>query len=118
MIPQRHVECVKNKRAPKISREREIHHVNTTKALSQTFGAAKHFIPKNSEGDSKSTKYTRIKSEYVGNLAKIKLLGARIMTYYMRDPFIIPTMEDDYAIEVKDRWRNRAERESTCCTTG
>ena len=106
MIPQRHVECVKNKRVPKSSREREIHHVNTTKALSQTFGAAKHFIPKNSEGDSKSTKYTRIKSEYVGNLAKIKLLEAGIMAYDTKDPFIIPTLLDEFTVAVEEHWVN------------
>ena len=84
--------CVKNKRGPGGISQRDIHHAKSTKALSQTFGAANHFVPKNSEGESKSTKSTDIKSEYVGNLAKIKLLEARIMAYDMRDPFIIPTL--------------------------
>ena len=64
--------CVNIKCGHKGSRERNIYHANATKVLSQTFGGAKHFVPNNSEGDSESTKYTDIKYEYVGNLAKIK----------------------------------------------
>ena len=81
--------CVKNKLGPEGSRERNICPTNAMKVISQTFGAAKHFIPKNSEGYTKSTKYTNIQSEYVEKLAKIKLLEARIMVNDMRDPFII-----------------------------
>ena len=76
------------------------------KALSQNFGAAKRFVPKNLEGGYKSTKYTDIQSKYVGILAKIKLLEARIMAYDMRDPFIIPALLDEYNGAVKDRWGN------------
>ena len=93
-ILQRYVVCAKTKRAPKGSRERNIHHAKATKALSQTFGGANQFLPKNSEGESESTKYTDIKSEYIGNLAKIKLLEARIMVYDMRDNFITSTLVD------------------------
>ena len=56
---------------------------------------------------SYSTKYTNIQSECVGNLAKIKLLEARIMAYYMRDTFIIPDLVDEYVGAVEDRWGNR-----------
>ena len=89
--------CVKNKRVPEGSRERYIHHANVTKALPNTFGAVKHFVPKNLERGSESTKYTYIKSEYVVKLAKVKLLEARVMAYDMRHLFIIPIMEDEYA---------------------
>ena len=51
-ILQRNLMCVKNKRGPEGLRERGIHHANETKAQSHTFGAAKHFVPKNLEGDS------------------------------------------------------------------
>ena len=117
-ILQLRVVCAKNKRWPKGSRERKIHHANATKTLSQTFGAAKHFISKNLEGESESTNYNDIKSEYVGNLAKIKLLDDRIMAYDMRDPFIIPTLVDEYDGAVQDFWGNHAETGSTCCPTG
>ena len=59
-IFQRHMVCVKSKRDPGGSREGSIHHTNATKALSHNFGAAKHFVPKNSERESKSTKCTNI----------------------------------------------------------
>ena len=64
-------------------------------------------IPKNSERESKSTKYTDIQSDYVGNLAKIKLLKACIMVYEIRYPFIIPTLVDRYVGAVEDHWGNR-----------
>ena len=85
-IPERCVVCFKSKRGSEGSRERDIHHVNATKQISQTFGAAKNFAPQNPEEGFKSTKYTDIQSEYVGNLAKIKLLEVRIMAYDMSDP--------------------------------
>ena len=110
-ILQRCVVCVKNKRVPEVSRERDIHHANATKVLSHTFGAAKHFVPKNSEEESESTKYTNIKSEYVGKLAKIELLEASIMAYDMRYLFIIPTMVDEYDGALEERWEN-------CAATG
>ena len=94
-ILRRRVVCVKNKRVPGGSRECEIHHTNTTKALSQNFGAANHFFLKNLEGGSKSTKYTNIQSECVGNLAKIKLLEDCIMAFDMRYLFIISTLIDE-----------------------
>ena len=78
------------------------------KALSQKCGSAKHFVPKYLEGGSDSTKYSDIKSKYIGNLAQIKLLEARIMTYDTRDPLIIPTLLDEYAGAIKDRWGKRA----------
>ena len=71
--------CLKSKRGPEGSRERDVHHKNAIHALSTLFGAAKHFIPKNSEGESESTKYSDIQSEYIGNLTKVKLLEARVM---------------------------------------
>ena len=107
-ILQRRVVCVKRKRAPKGSKERDIHHGNATQAPPQTFGAAKHFVPNNSEKESKSTKYTDIQSEYVGNLDIIKLLEARIMVYNMTDPFVILTLVDEYAGAVKYCWGNNA----------
>ena len=61
-ILQCRVVCVKSKRGPKGSGERDINHANVTKALSQTFGAVKHFVPKKSEGGSESTKYTDIQA--------------------------------------------------------
>ena len=61
-ILQRRVVCVKKKYAPKGPRECDIHHTKATKALSQTFGVAKHFVTKNSEGGYKSNKYTEIQS--------------------------------------------------------
>ena len=84
---------------------------SSTKALSQTSGAVKNFFPKNLEGASGSTKYTDVKYEYVGNLAKIKLLETRIMAYNMRDPFVIPTLVDKYVGTVKDSWGD-------CATAG
>ena len=98
--------CVKKKRGPKGSRESDINHTNATKAISQNFGSANNFVPKNSEVESKSTKYTNIQSKYVGKLDKIKLLEACIMAYDMRDPFIIPALLDGYIGSVKDRWGN------------
>ena len=74
-----------------------------------TFGAAKHFVRNNLEGGSESTKYTNIKYKYIGKLAKIKLLEAPIMAYDMRYPFIIPTLVDEYAVVVEDRWGNHTE---------
>ena len=103
-ILQRRVVCDKSKRGPEGSRERDIHHKNATYALSQVFGAAAHFIPKNSEGESESTKYSDIQSEYVGNLTKVKLLEARVMGYDMLAPFIIPKLVDSRASTVGDRW--------------
>ena len=98
--------CVKRKRGPKGFRERNIHHRNTTKALFQNFGAAKHFFPKNLEGGSKSTKYTNIQSEYVGNLEKSKMLEERTTAYEMRYQFVIPALIYVYASAVKDSWGN------------
>ena len=63
--------CVKIKHGPEGLRERDIQQSNATKALSQNFGTAKHFISNNLDWGSKSTKYTDRKYEYVGNLAKI-----------------------------------------------
>ena len=55
-ILQRRVVRVKSKHVPKVSREINIHYVSTTKALLQTFGGTKHFVPKKSEGQSDSTR--------------------------------------------------------------
>ena len=99
---------VKNKHGTKGSRECNIHHANTTKALLQTLGYVEKFVPKNSEGKSEFTKYTKIKYEYVGNLAKIKFLEVRIMAYDMIDPFIIPTLVDEYSGSIEGCWRIRA----------
>ena len=96
--------CVKNKRGPKGSRERNIHRVNATKAILQTSGAVKHFFPTNLEGGSESTKNTNIQSEYIGDLDKIK--ETHIMAYYMRYPFVIPKLVDEYSGAVEDRWGN------------
>ena len=95
-ILQQHVVCIKDKSGLKGAREPNTHHENATKVLSQTFGDEKQFVPKNSEGESESTKYTDIQSEYVGNLAKIKLLEACIMAYDMRGTFIVPILVDEY----------------------
>ena len=91
-ILQRRVVCVKNKHGLGCSREHNIHHASATKGQLHTFGSEKHFSPKNLERESDSTKYTDIQSEYVGKLAKIKLLDTRIMAYNMRYPFLIPTL--------------------------
>jgi hypothetical protein len=99
--------CLKSKRGPERSRERDVHHKNVTYALSSLFGAAKHFIPKNSEGESEPTKYSDIQSEYVGNLANVKLLEARVMSYDMIAPFMIPKLINSEADAVKDRWGDR-----------
>ena len=72
------------------------------------FGAGKHFFLKILEEGSKSTKYTNIKSEYIGILDKIKLLESRIMDYNMMNLFNIPTLVDEYFGAVEDRWVNRA----------
>ena len=103
-ILQHCVVCVISKRGPEGSRERDIHQVNATDLLLHTFGDAKHFFPNKSEGESESTKHTDIQSEYVGNFYKNKLLEARIMYYGMMDPFIIPTLLDDYSGAVEDCW--------------
>ena len=103
-ILQQCVVCVNNKRDPKGSRERNIHHAKALKDILQTFGAEEHFLHKNLEGESESTNFTNIQSEYVGNLSKIKLLEACIMAYEMRDTFIIPTLVDEYSGAVEDHW--------------
>ena len=41
---------------------------------------------------------------FVGNLAKIKVLEACIIAYVMRDPFIIPILVYEYAGAVKYHW--------------
>ena len=106
-ILQRHVVCVKDKHVPEGSRERKIRHANAMKVISQTFVSANNFVPKNSEGSSESTDYTNIQSEYIGNLAKTKLLEARIITYDTRYLFIVPMLVDEYSGAVKDHWGNR-----------
>ena len=53
-ILQNGVVCVKSKQGSEGSREKYVHHKNATTKLSQTFGAAKQFFPRNSEGDSES----------------------------------------------------------------
>ena len=80
-----------------------MHHKNAAYALSQYFGAAAHFIPKNLEGESASTKYSDIQSKYVGNLTKIKLLEARVKGYDMMPPFIIPELIDPKTDVIEDR---------------
>ena len=62
---------------------------NYTAKILQTFGAAKHFVPSNSEGESESKSYTDIQSEYVVNLTKMKFLEVRVIAYDMMSPFII-----------------------------
>ena len=59
-ILQRCVLCIKSKCDPESSREHNIHHANTTKALSQSSDAVKNFISIKLEGKSKSTKYNYI----------------------------------------------------------
>ena len=103
------VVCLKSKRGLEGSRERDVHHSNATRALAQTFGAAKHFVPKNSEGESESTKYADIQSEYVGNLSKIKLLESRVIAYDMMAPFVVPKLMDAYNQDVQLRWGDRAD---------
>ena len=71
-----------------------MHHKNTTYALSQYFGAAAHFIPKNLEGESESTKYSDIQSKYVGNLTNVIFSEARVKGYGMMLPFITPELID------------------------
>ena len=50
-ILNRWVVCLKNKRGLEGSREQDVHHSNATKALAQTFGAAKHFVPRTRRGN-------------------------------------------------------------------
>ena len=57
--------------------------------------------PQELGGDPESTKYTNIQSDYVENLAKTKILEARIMAYDIRYPFIIPMLVDEYAGSVE-----------------
>ena len=59
-ILQHRVVCVKSERGPEGLRELDIHHSNSTKVLSQDLGDVKHFVTKNLEGGSNSTKYTDI----------------------------------------------------------
>ena len=42
------------------------------------------------------------------NLANIMLLEAHIMAYDTRDPFVIPTLVDEFDGAAKDCWGNRA----------
>ena len=95
---------LKSKRGFEGSRERDVHHKNAIYALSSVFGAAKHFIHKNSEGESESTKYSDIQSKYVRNLTKVKLLETRVTSYDMLTPFLIPKLIDPEADAIKDRW--------------
>ena len=57
--------CVKIKRGEEVYHERDIHHKNATTKLLQIFGAVKHFIPRNSEGECESKSYIDIQSEYI-----------------------------------------------------
>ena len=59
--------CHKNKRGLAGSKERDIHHTKATGALPSKFGAPRHFVPKNKEGESEAFKYNDIQQEYVGN---------------------------------------------------
>ena len=110
--------CAKSKRVPEGFRERNIHHDNAIKALLQTFGAAKHFFPKNLERESDSTKYTDIQSEYVGKLAKIKLLDTRIMAYNMRYPFLSPHFYISMPVQSRTVGGTVRRRGYTFCPTG
>ena len=66
--------CVKFKVGAEGYCERYFRHKNDTATLSQTFDDANNFVPRNSEGESKSNRYTYIQSEYVVNITKMKLL--------------------------------------------
>ena len=78
------------------SHERDIHHKNSTSTLSQNFGSAKHFVPRNLKGESKSNRYTDIQSKYVGNINKMKLFESRVIDNDMVATFIVPYWVDEY----------------------
>ena len=60
VIPHSRVVCVKSKRGAEGSCEGDVHHKNATTKVAQNFGAAKHFVRRNSEGESESKIYTDI----------------------------------------------------------
>ena len=52
--------CVKIKQGAEDSLEWDFHHKNATTKLSDTFGAVKHFVPRNLEGLSEYKSYIDI----------------------------------------------------------
>ncbi len=78
--------------------------VSATNTMRQyKFGAAKHFVPRNLEGETKSSsKYRNIESEYVGNLTKIKAFRTRVANYGMQAPFLIQELVDPTGAEPWD----------------
>jgi hypothetical protein len=106
MVAARKVVCPKGKRGDQGSRDYSRHHSAATAAITELFGAAKHFRTKNADGEL-SYKYKDIQSEYVGNLDKLKLFRKRMEAFDMFDPFLIPTWIDPNAISVLDRWGDR-----------
>ena len=117
-ILQHRVVCVKSERGPEGLRELDIHHSNSTKVLSQDLGDVKHFVTKNLEGGSNSTKYTDIQYEYVGNLTKINFLEACIMAYNTRDPFLPPHWYTSVPVHLRTIGGTMRLQGSTCCPTG
>ena len=80
--------------------------LQSNKKLSRTFGAAKQLFPKNSEEESYYKRNTYIQSEYVGNPTKMILFEARLITYDITAPFLIPNLLDEYVLKVKYIWGN------------
>ena len=92
--------CVKINQGAEVSHKKDVHHKNGTTKKLQTFGAAKHFMTRNSEGGYGSKIYTYIQSEYIVNITKMGFLETRVLAYGIMAPFIVPDFIDDYAIEV------------------
>ena len=101
--------CVKSKQGQEDFCEQDVHHKNATTKLSQNVGATKHYVPRNSDGESDLKSYTDGQSEYVVNLTKMKLLEARVLDYDIMSPFIVTYLIDEYALEVEYLWGDRSD---------
>jgi hypothetical protein len=80
------------------------HQEAAAKAIPHPFALAKHFHAKNAEGEA-SNKYA--KSEYAGNLAKIKTLKRCMDAWDMISSFVIPELFDPFALSAEDRGGDR-----------
>ena len=91
---------MKSKSGGESSHDQYVHHKKNTATLLQTFGATKHFVPRNLEGKSNSNRYTDIQSESVGKITKMKLLESRVLDNDVMATIIVQDLVDDYYLKV------------------
>ena len=95
---------MKSKPGGESSHDQYVHQKNIIATLFQIFGATKHFVSRNLEGESKSNCYTDIQSESVGNINKMKLLESGVLDNDVIATFIVPDLVDEYYLKVEDIW--------------